>query len=266
MTRWYKKEDIAAPSDKAHMAGVTITVWKERMVSDEGSKNIPHQIVQAVTTAVEWLDHAINQLTVPNYLDAKSSLAKIYLHVYRDVIKAPPVNPQLSEKARADQQKELEFSVRMRMNDLRMILTNIKIGLSKDQIIKVNDAHTIKDGEKKHYLGLVKAAPGGKEYGKITIGFRAFREGHNLPRIVIHEAAHKFTLATDGKNTGGYWKQDFSDYLDPEAMNHVACLNNADSHALFVWAMNIGQGGAPEISSQFAEGMENRWRKHLGGA
>lgn len=263
MVRWYKKELVSASLQNVHMSGVTISVHKERFVSNQGDDNIPHKIALAVATSIDWLNHAIAQITVSNYLDANCPLAKIYLHVYRDAVVIPPRNPLLSEQEQIKQKNKTENAVKDELVEVREKMTKIRLGLSKNQIIKVNDGSIVTDeGEVKHYLGRVKPASK-TEYGNITVGFRAFRERQNLARIIIHEAAHKYAKSSDGRKSGGYWNKQFSDYLDPSAMVPQDCKNNADSYALFVWAMNVGRDNVPDISNEFSTSMENRWRTHI---
>jgi hypothetical protein len=263
IVRHYTKGDpLKADASIAHMQGVTVTVWTQTFVYNKGESHIPHKIVEAVATSIQWLDHAIGQLSSENYNDPDCVLAKVYLHVYRHVVSRPVLDPSLSEGERRRLNSKFAFDVYDAISDIKDKLKKIRAGLAKNPIIKVNNESVSKKGVTKHYLGYVKPARDGNGYGNITVGFRAFRERHNLARILIHEAAHKFTLADDGKNTGGYWNEGFGDYLDPEAMDYFACLKNADSHALFVWALNVGQPHVPEISRKFAEAVENRWRQH----
>jgi len=247
------------------MAGITITVRKQLFVTNQGEKNIPHQIGLSLATSVKWLDHAIEQLNVENYMKG-GRLVMAYLHVFRNVISTPkrPLNtPEPSKTEQQEQRIKLAKEVQEEISEVKEKLIKIRNGLHQDQIIKVNDGSALNsEGQLKHYMGQVKPVSR-TDYGHITIGFRAFRERHNLTRILIHEAAHKYAKARDGVQCAGYWKSDFSDYTNPDAMPNIDCKNNADSYALFVWAMNHGRHDVPEISKQFETGMLNRWNLHL---
>lgn len=267
MSTFFGKRMYGNTDVRSHMAGVTITVRKERFVSNEGAENIPLLISTAMTKAVAWLDHAIDQVTVPNYL-AGGRLPRAYLQVYRTAIAQPAARPGLAppaDRERLAQQKKFEGDVKAEIGGVLENLLKIRAGLKKSQVIKVNDDSYQEGGETRHFLGLVKQATvqGVHTKGHITIGYRAFREGANLTRILIHEAAHKYTAAKDGTlGSGGYWSANFSDYKDPVGMVTVVCKNNADSHALFVWALNHGVPDVPPISDHFEAELARRWALH----
>lgn len=252
----------------AHMKGVTITVRKERFVSSEGAKDIPHKLAEAMATSTEWLDHALTLLTRDNFKN-EHRVAKAYLMVYRQraqqfALPKPTFIPGRAKAAAKTPEQLAEQAIAAAITQLREKLADIRIGLGKSQVIKVNDKATgAKDdqGKDKHYLGLVKGVTraSNTEWGHIEVGYRAFREKACLPRILIHEGAHKYTSANDGPETGGYWNSAFADYLKPAVMTFDRCMINADSHALFVWAVNVGRQGVPAISDAFETDMVSRW-------
>jgi hypothetical protein len=241
-----------------HMGAVTVTVRQERFVSDRGSKSIPHEIAVAMADAVQWLDHAINQLTVTEYRK-NERVAKAHLMIYGVNAGAPAIK---AAKDDADRKLKTDAATREEITTVKGKLNDIKIGLSKNQVIKINNSgRLMEDGSFKHYLGVVKTATSRSitTAGNITIGYRAFREKQCLARILIHEAAHKYTAATDGPSCAGYWNEEFSDYKVPAGMTPTVCRNNADSHAVFVWALNQRREGVPDIPGVFEASMEGRW-------
>lgn len=265
--RMYGSTGVAVAA--AHMKGVTITVRKERFVSNEGAKDIPHKLAEAMAISTEWLDHALTLLTRDGFKDGHR-VAKAYLMVYRQraeefALPKPTFIPGRGRAVPVRTPEQLaEQASAAAITQLREKLANIRIGLGKSQVIKVNDRGTgTKDeqGRDKHYLGFVKGVTraSNTEWGHIEVGYRAFREKACLPRILIHEGAHKYTSANDGPETGGYWNSAFADYLKPAAMTFGRCMINADSHALFVWALNVGREGVPAISDAFETAMASRW-------
>lgn len=245
-----KSEDSKETAKKMHVNGVTLTVRMQRFVKDKGGNDIEHQIMIAMARSCDWLDHAIGQLTEDNFRKA-THVAKAYWFVFRD----KPFYVANKNSSNSFNFKNIVIKVKEKLNTIRT-------GMERSQVIKVMNKKREQNhvSGRSHYLGLVKVSTRYLKdtYGHIEIGYEAFRIKTCLERVLIHEATHKYVHADDGKNCGGYWKDDYSDYLAPEVMDSVACLDNADSYALFVWALNNKTHAVPRL---FNEKLENYWLK-----
>lgn len=280
-TRIYTKKHITN-------VRVPVIVLEEFWVKNKGATNIPHRIAEAVGRSVDILEIALARMTEENYMNPADDISRIHYMVFRheelrSACKTVHSNPKSKDKQVEAAQTEIKkaflgpdrksgSSAMGSIAKIREQLNTILDGLKTPTlIVKVNDklrAHSQHGGHfsgedlPTHYRGLVKSwhefvgSKKVKRYGNIEVGFESFRTDLYIPRIILHEAAHKFCDCYDGEHKyEGYWKSNYSDYLEP---NGLSTTDNADSMAVFAWALAQRQINV-NVPGLFATTMGARW-------
>lgn len=264
-----------------------VEVHEQYWVLNKGGKEIPYKIAEAVAISAAIIEIALARMTLERYMDPGDDIAMIHDMVFRN----PVVRKSCKTIHQGKDPKDTDWIKAVgdlreafagppkgskyggHINLIRQELETILQGLGTSPlIIKVNDKkrkhdqHALRDfGEELplYYRGLVKEwteLAGSKRVerrGNIEIGFQSFRTNLFIPRIIIHEGAHRFCGSKDGEGGySGYWKSDYSDYLNPKGTTPVA---NADSIAVFAWALAQDRIGV-SIPGLFNSLTASRWK------